>query len=326
MNSTFATNFISYKQPISMITSTSKKLLGLLKEVGGEKSFDEPLCRHTSFRVGGKADIFFSPINEVSLITAVKIANKMDVPIFILGNGSNVLIRDGGIHGLVISLKKLKGEIESKKMGRNIFLLTFPAGILMPQLVRYTINMSLRGLESLIGVPGTLGGALKMNAGAHGSEIGDVVHSVKMVNMKGEARKFNKDEIRFYYRGAEFLEEGIFLNATLKLEKINKDDLLQKVKTLLEKRNSNQPSQSGAGSIFKNPKGHYAGQLIDRAGLKGFAIGDAVVSPKHANFILNRGNAKAKDIEGLIKHIQEKVMDKTGISLEPEIVFAGEPE
>ncbi len=236
MNSTFATNFISYKQPISMITSTSKKLLGLLKEVDGEKSVDEPLCRHTSFRVGGKADIFFSPINEVSLITAVKIANKMDVPIFILGNGSNVLIRDGGIHGLVISLKKLKGEIESKKMGRNIFLLTFPAGILMPQLVRYTINMSLRGLESLIGVPGTLGGALKMNAGAHGSEIGDVVHSVKMVNMKGEARKFNKNEIRFYYRGAEFLEEGIFLNATLKLEKINKDDLLQKVKMLLKKR------------------------------------------------------------------------------------------
>ncbi len=309
-----------------MIATASEQILDLLKEVGGETRFEEPLYRHTSFRVGGKADVLFYPINEESLVNAVRIAKENYIPIFVLGNGSNLLIRDGGIHGLVLSLKKLNGEIELKACSRKTFMVTSPAGISMPKLVRYTINLSLQGIETLIGIPGTLGGALKMNAGAEGKEIGDVVHSVKMINMSGEVKKVMKDEIRFFYRGSEFLEKGIFLSATLILGKAKNDSPLLKVKSILEKRNASQPiMQGGAGSIFKNPEGYHAGKLIELAGMKGCVIGDAEVSSKHANFIINRGKAKAKDIEELIKLIQKKVLAKTGISLETEIEIVGEP-
>ena len=298
----------------------------LLKDVEGEKRYEEPLSLHTSFRVGGKADVLFSPNNEASLIEAVRIAGERDIPIFILGNGSNLLIRDRGIHGLVISLKKMEGKIEIKPTSTKTYRVTSPAGISTPNLVRYVVDRSLEGIETLIGIPGTLGGALRMNAGAEGKEIGDLVHSIKMLNMKGKIRRIMKKEIRFSYRKAEFPEEGIFLSVTVELKKGIKDTLLQKVKTLLEKRKADQPiTQWGAGSIFKNPEGHYAWQLIESSGLKGCSIGDAEVSPKHGNFIVNRGKAKAKDIEALIKVVQEKVMVKTGITLKPEIEIAGEP-
>ena len=298
----------------------------LLEAVDGEKRYEEPLFLHTSFNIGGKADMLFFPRDEVSLILAVRIANENDVPIFVLGNGSNLLVRDGGIRGMVISLKKMEGNIEIHPSMRKTFLVTSPAGISMLTLVRYTINKGLEDLEMLIGVPGTLGGALKMNAGAEGKEIGNVVRSVRLLNMKGEVKEFMKNEIRFHYRGAEFPEKAIFLDAILELKKGNKDALPQKMKVLLKKRSARQPvAEKGAGSIFKNPEGHYAGQLIEDAGLKSFSIGDAEVSPKHANFIINRGKAKAKDVEELIKVIQEKVMNKTGISLKTEIEITGEP-
>lgn len=302
-------------------------ILDVLKKIEGEKRFKEPLYWHTSFRVGGKADVLFYPKNEDSLIAAIRIAKENDIPIFILGNGSNLLIRDGGIHGLVISVKKMEGNIELEQTTGKTYMVTSSAGVSMPKLVRYTVENSLVGIETLIGVPGTLGGALKMNAGAEGTEISDVLRSVKMINMNGEIKRIIKDEIRFYYRRAEFPGKGVFLNAEIELKKGNRDDLLQKIKTLLEKRNANQPiAQWGAGSVFKNPAGHYAGQLIESAGLKGYVIGDAEVSPKHANFIINRDKAKAKDIEELIKLVQEKVLAKTGVALEPEIEIAGEEE
>lgn len=297
----------------------------LIKELTGDVKFNEPLRKYTSFRVGGKADILFFPKNEESLIEAIRIANENDIPIFIFGNGSNLLVRDGGIKGLVVSLRKMKGEIQMKQGSGDTWMLTSPSGINMPELVRYTIDKSLKGIETLIGIPGTLGGALKMNAGAEGQEIGYVIHSVKMLNMKGKVRNIMKKEISFLYRGAKFPEEGIFLSATIKLKTGNRDDLLRQAKVSLEKRNANQPiTQRGAGSVFKNPKGHYAGKLIESVGLKGFAIGDAEVSSKHANFIINRGKAKAKDIEELMKIVEEKVMLKTGISLKPEIEIIGE--
>lgn len=310
-----------------MITTIPGQLLDFLKEIAGETKFEEPLCNHTSFKVGGKADVLFYPINENSLTSALRMAKEKEVPVFLLGNGSNLLIRDGGIHGLVISLKKMKGEIELKPYNRKTYMVTSPAGISIPKLVRYTINLSLQGIETLIGVPGSLGGVLKMNAGAEGTEIGDVVHSVKMINMRGEIKMVLKDEIRFYYRRTEFSEEGIIISATLVLKKAKKDELLFKVKNLLERRNASQPiAQWGAGSVFKNPPGHYAGQLIELIGMKGCTIGDAEMSPKHANFIINKGKATAADIEELIKQAQKKVLAKTGIKLESEIIIVGEPK
>lgn len=301
-------------------------VMELLKEVEGEKRPDEPLHRYTSFNVGGKADVLFFPENEASLIEAVRIARENNIPVLIIGNGSNMLIRDGGIHGIVICLKKIKTELEVKPTGQETFMLTSSSGIPMPKLVRYSIEEGLEGIETLIGIPGTLGGALKMNAGAEGKEIGDVVHSVKMLNFKGEVKMIMKNEIRFNYRKTKFPEEGVFLNAGLELKKGDKDALLKKVKLIMQKRNATQPvSQRGAGSIFKNPEGHYAGKLIESTGLKGFSVGDAEISPKHANFIINKGEAKAKDIEDLISIVQEKVMLKTGISLKTEIEIIGEP-
>jgi UDP-N-acetylmuramate dehydrogenase len=297
----------------------------LLKDVDGEKRYKEPLSLHTSFRVGGNADVLFFPKDQGSLVLAVRIACENGIPIFILGNGSNLLVRDGGIKGIVISLKKMEGAIEINSGTRETVLVVSPAGTSMPRLVRHTVDKGLEGIETLIGVPGTLGGALKINAGAEGKEIGGIFHSLRMLNMKGEVKEFMKNEIRFNYRETEFPIKGIFLEATLELKKGNKDVLSQKVKRLLEKRSASQPiSQKGAGSIFKNPKGHYAGQLIEEAGLKSLSIGDAEVSPKHANFIINRGKAKSKDIEELIKVIQEKVMVKAGIFLKPEIEITGE--
>lgn len=308
-----------------MNTIASNQLLDLLNKIEGEKRVQEPLHWHTSFRVGGKADLIFFPKNEDSLIAAVRVAKEHNVPIFVLGNGSNLLIRDGGIHGLVISLKRIEGKIDLEPISEKTYMVTAFAGISLPKFVIYTINMNLQGIETLIGIPGTLGGALKMNAGAEGTEIKDVVHSIKIINWDGEIKRIMKDEIRFDYRKAEFPSEGIFLNASIELRRGNKKDLLQKVKELLKKRNSNQPiTEWGAGSVFKNPPGKYAGQLIESAGFKGFALGDAVVSPKHANFIINKGKAKAKDIEELIKQIQKKVLLKTGICLEPEINIVGE--
>ena len=171
---------------------------------------------------------------------AVRIANENDIPIFILGNGSNLLVRDGGIHGIVISLKKMEGNIEVHPGTRETFLVVSPAGTSMPVLVRYTVDKGLEGLETLIGVPGTLGGALKMNAGAEGKNIGDVFHSIRMLNMKGEMKEFMKNEVRFHYRGTEFPGKGIFLDATLELKKGNKDALSQKVQVLLTKRIASQ--------------------------------------------------------------------------------------
>ncbi len=315
----------NYKETEMLSVELMTSIKDLLNDVDGEKRYKEPLSLHTSFRVGGNADVHFFPKDEASLVLAVRISNENDVPIFILGNGSNLLVRDGGIQGMVISLKKMEGNIEINPGTHETFLVVSPAGTSMPALVRYAVDKGLEGLETLIGVPGTLGGALKMNAGAEEKDIGDIFHSIKMLNMKGEVKEFMKNEVRFHYRGTEFPEKGIFLEAILELKKGNKDALSQKVKTLLEKRNTSQPiTQKGAGSIFKNPKGHYAGQLIEEAGLKSFSIGDAEVSPKHANFIINRGKAKARDIEELIKVIQEKVMVKAGISLKPEIEIAGE--
>tara|TARA_B100000315_G_scaffold255670_1_gene299633 strand:+ start:1319 stop:2284 length:966 start_codon:yes stop_codon:yes gene_type:complete len=315
----------NYKEIEMLSVKLMTSIKDILKDVDGEKRYKEPLSLHTSFRVGGNADVLFFPKDEGSLVLAVRIASENDIPIFILGNGSNLLVRDGGIHGMVISLKKMEGNIKILPGTSETFLVVSPAGISMPALVRYTVDKSLEGLETLIGVPGTLGGALKMNAGAEGKDIRDIFHSIRILNMKGEVKEFMKNEVRFHYRGTEFPEKGIFLEAILKLKKGNKNALSQKMKALLKRRSASQPiTQKGAGSIFKNPKGHHAGRLIEEAGLKSLSIGDAEVSPKHANFIINRGKAKAKDIEELIKLIQEKVMVKAGISLKPEIEIIGE--
>lgn len=309
-----------------MTTIAADQLAELFKEVEGEKRFEEPLHRHTSFRVGGKADVLFFPKNEESLTSAVKIAIEKDVSVTVIGKGSNLLVRDGGIHGLVISMKRMEGEIELKELPQSKCLITSYTGISLPKLALYTVNRGLQGIEKLIGVPGTLGGALKMNAGAEGMEIGEVVHSVRIINIKGEIKRIPKNEINFYYRGADFSDEGILLEAEIELKKGNKNDLLKKTKEIMGKRNASQPTtQWGAGSIFKNPPGQYAGMLIESAGCKGIVSGDAEISSKHANFIINRGKARAKDIEDLIKQIQEKVFAQTGISLEPEINIIGEP-
>lgn len=284
----------------------------------------EPMSRHTSWRVGGNADHFYRPadLNDLSLYLK---SLKTDEPIFWLGLGSNVLVNDKGIRGTVICTSGVLNEIKSIDETR----IYVEVGVPSPKLAKFSAKLGLTGAEFLSGIPGTFGGALKMNAGAVGGETWDIVESIETINIHGEVHKRTPEEFAVAYRHVEANDESIsqewFVSAVVKLSAGDKDESLQTIKKHLNRRSTTQPTQQpNAGSVFRNPQNDYAARLIESCGLKNFCIGGACVSEKHANFIINTGTATANDIESLIKHVHETVMQQHNIDLIREVQVIGE--
>ena len=289
------------------------------KNTLAEVAINEPLSKHTTYGIGGPAEIMVFPENKTDLIQIIRTARKMNQPVSILGSGSNILISDNGIKGVVISLKNTLKliEIENQKLYAE-------CGSMLGRIVKQAVKHNLIGLENLNGVPGTLGGALVMNAGAWGGEISENLVQVELIDEDGKLRYLQKNEINFSYRQSSFNKKDILLSAEFLLKKADKEIINKNFVEAQTGRKSTQPlNKRSAGSLFKNPKGHSAGKLIDESGLKGFSIGQAKISDKHANFFINEGNASSKDMLQLIKKAHQTVKEKFNINLELEVKLMG---
>lgn len=277
---------------------------------------NESMAKHTTFRLGGVADLFILPANMAEFISIISDLSSYNIPISMIGNGSNILVSDDGVRGVVFSTKKSFDHVSVTDD-----TLIVGAGLSLTSASKIASKHSLSGLEFASGIPGTIGGGIFMNAGAYGSEMSDIVEEVTAINCRGEIIKFSKENLKFSYRHSVFHEKDLFiLEAKLKLCVAAPTDIEKKVATYLLQRVSKQPLQvPNAGSIFKRPIGNFAGTLIEQAGLKGFSIGGAAVSRKHAGFIVNTGNATANDVLSLIRHIQKVVKEKFQVNLETEV-------
>ena len=287
----------------------------------GEVSLNYPLKEHTSFKIGGGAELYVCPNNLMELITVLNILKENDVSYFLLGAGSNLLIGDGGVRGAVIKL----GDGFDYAHAKNDYILA-GAGVSLAKLSAEAKNAELTGLEFASGIPGTLGGAIFMNAGAYGGEMKDVITEVSYIDSDGSVKTVSGEECDFGYRKSMFSDGGkIIISAKLTLNKGNKEEIIAAMRDLNGRRKEKQPLEyPSAGSTFKRPEGHFAGALIEEAGLKGYTIGGAQVSEKHAGFVINKGDATAKDVMDLIAYVQGVVREKSGVDLEPEVKIIGE--
>ena len=278
---------------------------------------DEPMSRHTSFRIGGNAEIMAFPKNCAELSEILQLSKKMCVKHVILGAGTNVLAPDEGMEGVVICLKDTFDGMECISERK----LQVMAGVTMTRAAVFAANHGLSGLEFAHGIPGTVGGGVYMNAGAYGGEICQVCESVEIMDFNGEIRTLSSEEMSFSYRHSVLEESGdIVISAVFALNAEDPEQIKAKMRELQAKRSASQPLDlPSAGSAFKRPVGGYAAALIDQAGLKGFAIGGAAISQKHAGFAVNLGDATAKDVKSLLEQVSDIVYDKSGIRLEPEV-------
>ena len=295
----------------------------VMNEINNETAslclINESLKKHTTYGIGGPADLMIFPKSKKDLIKVVEIINKNKIQLAILGSGSNVLVSDNGIRGAVISLKNSLKQIE---VDDNI--LYAECGTMLGKIVKHAVKNNLIGLENLNGVPGTLGGALIMNAGAWGGEISENLIHVEVINSKSEIQKIQKKDLNFSYRQSSFNKDDILLSAKFNLKKADKDIIKENFIEAQSGRKKSQPlNKRSAGSLFKNPKNNSAGKLLDEAGLKGFSIGDAKISEKHANFFINDGDATSKDMLMLIKKAHKEVKDKFNVNLSLEVKLMG---
>jgi len=292
-----------------------------IEAIGQSKLLEnEPLARYTSWRVGGNADRLFIAENIDDLQAFIKTIDSAE-PIEFIGLGSNLLVRDGGVRGTVIVMHQALSEL--RKDGKYIYA---EAGVTCGKLARFCANQSKQGAEFMAGIPGTVGGALAMNAGCYGTETWNIVHQVLTINRQGISHVRNQSEFIASYRHVEMpFPNEWFLGAWFNLEPGIAEDSMQKIKNLLATRLASQPlNLPSAGSTFRNPHGDYAARLIEASGLKGYQIGGAQVSPKHANFIVNVGDSTAMDIELLIRHMKDTVLEKQGVALQQEVRVIGE--
>ena len=282
---------------------------------------DEPMMKHTSFRIGGPADWLITPESGKALCEAVKFLKKEGVPYFILGNGSNLLVSDEGYRGVVIHIGKNMGNITID--GERILA---GAGALLSTVASKAAAASLTGMEFAGGIPGSIDGACVMNAGAYGGEMKDILISVTALLADGSICRIPAEELELGYRTSALMKNGaIVIEAEIGLSEGNIDDIRSTMDDLKERRVSKQPLElPSAGSTFKRPEGYFAGKLIMDSGLRGYAIGGAQVSEKHCGFVVNRGGATADDVISLIRHIQRTVQDNYGVQLVPEVRFLGE--
>ena len=296
-------------------TVFQQKISALLSDI--ELKFNESMADHTSFRIGGGAEVMAFPKNAEELSRVLKVSKLLDCKPAILGAGTNVLAPDGGMAGLVICLKDCLGGMERNGENR----IRVMAGVTMTRAAVFAANLGLSGLEFAHGIPGTVGGGVYMNAGAYGGEICQVCKCVEVMDFDGNLRKFCADKMEFAYRHS-ILEEvpGIVVAAEFELESAPVETIKGKMKELMGKRSASQPLDlPSAGSAFKRPVGGYAAALIDQAGLKGYTVGGAAISTKHAGFAVNLGGATAADVQKLLRQVSDIVFDKSGIRLEPEV-------
>lgn len=294
-----------------------------LSSIKGEIRYGEPMKNYTSFKIGGPADIMVFPQDLQDLANLLHIAEEEKVSLFILGKGTNILVKDGGIKGIVVNLQRFdKIMIESEDENGEAVVFA-EAGVNLSRLLNFTASHGLTGLEFTAGIPGSVGGAVFMNAGSFNGEIKDVIRQVRMMDLKGNVIEIDREDIRFGYRTAR-LPKGIILGGSFALHKNNSKKIKDKITALIGSRKEKQPvGARSAGSVFKNPAKSFAGAMIESVGLKGYRIGDAEVSEKHANFIVNKGRAVAKDVIKLIKKVREKVRREKGVGLQLEIKIIG---
>ncbi|MEE1275110.1 MAG: UDP-N-acetylmuramate dehydrogenase [Olegusella sp.] len=281
---------------------------------------DEPLSEHTTFEIGGPADLYVMPEDIDELRDVIDLCREKDLPFFVLGRGSDLLVSDEGYRGVIVGLADgLTGvDVDEKEM-------TCEAGVTLKEAAEMACELGLTGLEFACGIPGTVGGACFMNAGAYDGCMADVIESVRVITPEGDVRQYGVDELDFGYRQSRIREEGlIVLSATFKLHHGDPEDIRAKMDDLTARREEKQPlDKPSAGSTFKRPEGYFAGKLISDAGLRGYQVGGAAVSTKHAGFVVNLGGATAADVRAVIEHVQDEVERQYGVRLEPEVRFLG---
>ena len=282
-----------------------------------ELCFFEPMAKHTSFRIGGPAEVMAFPKSREELAELLKMSALLDCKTAILGAGTNVLAPDAGIPGLVICLKDALDGMEQLDESR----IRVMAGVTMTRAAMFAANLGLGGMEFAHGIPGSVGGGVYMNAGAYGGELCQIIESVEVMDGSGKIRDLSCEEMAFSYRHSMLEDEGgIVISAVFVLEKKPVEEIKARMKELLGKRSASQPLDlPSAGSAFKRPVGGYAATLIDQAGLKGYQVGGAAISTKHAGFAVNLGGATAEDVKKLLRQVSDKVYENSGIRIEPEV-------
>ncbi len=295
------------------------EFISAIKSGGAAFAENEPMSKHTTFKIGGNADVFVTPRDESELLFAVSAAKSAGLPYYVTGNGSDLLVSDKGIEGAVICLEKMRGISLSENTAE------VSAGQSMMSLCSSLQKAGLGGLEFAYGIPGTVGGAVYMNAGAYGGEIKDVIVSARYLDKSGEVKEIGRDEMRFGYRKSVFQENGgIILSATFSLNNDDPESILERMNDYYSRRTAKQPlDYPSAGSVFRRPEGNFAGTLIEKSGLKGASVGGAAVSVKHAGFIVNTGGATSEDVKELIEIIKQKVSADSGVDLQTEVIFIG---
>ena len=297
------------------LTTFQQKISAFLPQI--VLRYNEPMAKHTSFRIGGEVEVMAFPKNTEELSKLLETSALLDVKPVILGAGTNVLAPDGGMTGLVICLKDCMDGMEQMEDCR----MRVAAGVTMTRAAVFAANLGLSGLEFAHGIPGTVGGGVYMNAGAYGGEICQVCHSVEVMDLHGTITTYSNQQMCFDYRHS-CLEEtgGIVVSVVFELSKKPQEQIKETMRELMARRSASQPLElPSAGSAFKRPVGGYAAALIDRTGLKGFQVGGAAISQKHAGFAVNLGGATAEDVKSLLRQVSEKVFESTGIRLEPEV-------
>ena len=282
---------------------------------------DEPMSRHTTFRVGGPADFFVTPKAKEEVRDVIRICKEAGMPYYIIGNGSNLLVSDAGYRGVIVQIYKEMNEVKVEGD-----LVKAQAGALLSGIAAKALGAELSGFEFASGIPGTIGGACVMNAGAYGGEMKDVLESVTVLTGEGKIIELGRNELELGYRTSVIAKKGyIVLGAVLKLERGDGEKIKTYMEELKEKRVTKQPLEyPSAGSTFKRPEGYFAGKLIEDAGLRGFQVGGAQVSEKHCGFVINRDHATAADIMELMRQVQIRVKENSGVDLEPEVKRLGD--
>lgn len=306
---------------------TTEFIHALTQIVGaGTIKFDELMKLHTTFRIGGPADVFVTPGNADSLKKAVECCKAFNIPWMIIGNGSNLLVSDKGIRGVVFQIFKTMDSVRFEPAGNGAVRAVAGAGILLSRLARAIAGEGLSGFEFASGIPGTFGGAVTMNAGAYGGEMQMLIDEVTVLTADGHIRTLKQGELDFGYRTSIIQKEKmIVLEAALRLKTGNREKIMARIEELSVRRREKQPLEyPSAGSTFKRPEGYFAGKLIEDCGLKGFCVGKAQVSLKHSGFVINTGGATAEDVLGLIRHIQSVVYERFGVTMEPEVRIVGD--
>ena len=288
---------------------------------GVEADWDIMMAGHTSLRVGGPVSCLLRPLDLAGLQTAVQVLNQNHYPYFILGRGTNLLVQDAGIKAVAISLEEGFSQVKCMDPSGRV---QAGAGLRLSRLLRFCLQQSLSGLEFIAGIPGSVGGALRMNAGTHAGEMADVCEALHLLLSDTALVRLARSQLSFSYRRLELPPASVVVEAEFLLTPSSREQIRQKIRALLKVRKEKQPWRlPSAGSVFKNPPGDFAGRLIEAVGLKGVRLGDAQISPKHANFIVNRGQAQSRDILALIQLAQDKVSQEFGVQLELEIEVLG---